>query len=118
MNPLSPPSPKPLAPVKALSTNAKLLIGGTVAAIILVIVLIAAAAGGGNSPDAFLDELQDQGFYNRAGDSAQLGLGYDVCESLEAGSSEVSVAHTVYLNNDLDMDESALFVDIAQDNLC
>ena len=46
LNPLSPPSPKPdhLAPVKALSTNVKLLIGGAIAAVVLVIILIVAGS--------------------------------------------------------------------------
>ena len=64
--------------------------------------------------------LHEEGFYNRLGDSAEVSMGYDICDSLDAGYSRSSVTQTVWLRNSngLTRDDAVLYVDIADDYLC
>jgi hypothetical protein len=123
MNPYPPPPPSFESPLpypnawQRTSTKAKLALAGAVALVVIVII-VAATGGHGHGPQAFLDAVAEAGFYNRGGDQAQLGVGYDACELLEAGNSVVTAAHQIYLDNDLSVDGSVEFVEIAKEYLC
>jgi hypothetical protein len=107
----------------------KMIIGGlaAVAAAIGIAVAAPAHADGVSTDTAFAvtvaasqftADVTNAGFYNQGGAGAQLMVGIDICNELDAGWTPAAAAHDVYVRSDLSAYGSGQFVGIAVRDLC
>ena len=66
----------------------------------------------------FTADVTNAGFYNRGGAGAQLLVGIDVCNKLDAGSTPAEVSNDLYVHSGLSAFGSGRFVGIAVRDLC
>jgi uncharacterized protein DUF732 len=66
----------------------------------------------------FTADVTNAGFYNKSGAGAQLMVGINVCNELDAGWTQAATARDLYVGSDLSAYGSGQFVGIAVHDLC
>ena len=68
---------------------------------------------------SFLGSLDNAGFYNtNGGHSAELRLGYGICQNLYGGWSYNEVVNDLYYGSPMSWSDARQFVSIANGHLC
>jgi hypothetical protein len=77
-----------------------------------------AAAAATVAASQFTADVTNAGFYNQSGAGAQLLLGINVCNQLDAGWTPSQASNNLYVHSDLSAFGSGRFVGIAVRDLC
>ncbi|BBY05425.1 DUF732 domain-containing protein [Mycobacterium noviomagense] len=77
-----------------------------------------AAAAAAVAASQFTADVTNAGFYNQGGAGAQLVVGINVCNKLDAGSTPAEASNDLYVHSGLSDFGSGRFVGIAVRDLC
>jgi hypothetical protein len=98
----------------------KKILGGVAAAAATAAIGLAVAtpANAYSGDYQFVSDVVDAGFSNPNGNYIMVGQGHGVCNAIAAGYRPIAVAHTLWLDTQLDAYGAGQFTAIAVSDLC